>query len=164
MAVAIKNLTRRLTAPRAVFTAIASEVLPHFDISLVFVGPAKAHALNKQLRGKDYIPNVLSYALDGENGEVIICLAEAKKQAPDFFMNERDFVLYLFIHGLLHIKGRVHGATMERSERKLLAKFLPAQAGAPSSARPLPNGTTHRNRNRHRHVPSKNGRRRGTLR
>ncbi|MDP2650128.1 MAG: rRNA maturation RNase YbeY, partial [bacterium] len=101
------------------FTAIASEVLPHYDISLVFVGPTKARALNKQLRDKEYVPNVLSYALDSENGEVVICLAEAEKQAPDFSMSERDFVLYLFIHGLLHIKGRVHGATMERSERKL---------------------------------------------
>lgn len=156
--VSIQNLTRRRTASRVVFSAVAKEILPGWDISLVFVGPAKARALNKQLRGKDYVPNVLSYALDDESGEVIICLAEAKKQAPDFSMSERDFVLYLFIHGLLHIKGRVHGATMERSERKLLAKFVSG------SARSLPNGTTHRNRNRHRHVPSKNGRRRGTLR
>ncbi len=158
MAVAINNLTRRPTAPRAVFTAIANDVLPGWDISLVFVGPARARALNEQLRGKDYIPNVLSYALDDANGEILICPAEAKKQAPDFSMSERGFILYLFIHGLLHIKGGVHGATMERSERKLLAKF------SQGDARSLPNGTTHSNRHRHRHVPSKNGRRRGTHR
>jgi rRNA maturation RNase YbeY len=141
-----------------VFTEIASEVLPRWDISLVFVGPARARALNEQLRNKDYIPNVLSYTLGDKSGEIIICLAEAKKQAPDFSMSERNFVLYLFIHGVLHVKGRVHGATMERSERKLLAKF------GKGDARSLPNGTTHSNRHRHRHVPSKNGRRRGTLR
>ena len=153
--VSIKNLTRRTSAPRSAFSAVAKEVLPSSDISLVFVGPAKARALNIQLRGKDYIPNVLSYALDKHSGEIIICLAEAKKQAPAYGMTERTFVLYLFIHGLLHIKGRVHGASMERSERKLVAKY------APSGARSLPNVTTHRNRNRHRHVPGKNGRRRG---
>ncbi len=156
--VSIRNLTRRPTAPRAVFTATANEVLPGWDISLVFVGPARARALNEQLRGKDYIPNVLSYALDDASGEIIICPTEAKKQAPDFSMSERDFVLYLFIHGLLHIKGGVHGATMERSERKLLATW------GKGNARSLPNGTTHSNRHRHRHVPSKNGRRRGTHR
>ncbi len=154
--VSIKNLTRRTSAPRSAFSAIAKEVFPSSDISLVFVGPTRAKALNLQLRGKDYIPNVLSYALDAHSGEVIICLAEAKKQAPRYGMGERAFVLYLFIHGLLHIKGRAHGASMERSERKLLAKFVKG------GARSLSNVTTHRNRNRHRHVPGKNGRRRGS--
>ncbi|MCR4275815.1 MAG: rRNA maturation RNase YbeY [Candidatus Parcubacteria bacterium] len=156
--VSIRNLTRRPTAPRAVFTTVADEVLSGWDISLVFVDPARARALNEQLRGKDYIPNVLSYALGDKSCEIIICPAEAAKQAPDFQLSTFNFQLLLFIHGLLHIKGRVHGATMERSERKLLAKF------GKSDARSLPNGTTHSNRHRHRDVPSKNGRRRGTLR
>ncbi|MDP1689879.1 MAG: rRNA maturation RNase YbeY [bacterium] len=148
MAIAIKNLTRRPLAPRAAFSAIAADMLPGWDISLVFVGPAKARALNKQLRNKDYVPNVLSYALDKKSGEIIICPAEAKKQAPDFSMDERAFILYLFIHGALHIKGWAHGATMEKCEQKLLAKY----------------GATNSDRHRHRHVPGKNGRRRGTLR
>jgi rRNA maturation RNase YbeY len=149
--VAIKNLTRRSHAPRATFTAIAKAVLPSWEISLVFVTPAKARALNVKLRGKTYVPNVLSYTLGARDGEIIICPAEAKKQSVAYGMNERQFVLYLFIHGLLHVKGWAHGATMERSERKLLAKF------AKGSASLLPNETTHRNRNRHRHLPSKNG-------
>ncbi|OYV63221.1 MAG: rRNA maturation RNase YbeY [Parcubacteria group bacterium 21-58-10] len=156
--VSIQNFTRRPTAPRAVFSAIARDVLPGWDISLVFVGPARARALNKNLRHKEYVPNVLSYVAGAKSGEIIICLAEARRQAPAHGMSERTFVLYLFIHGALHIKGWAHGATMERSERKLVAKF------APSGARSLPNVTTHRNRHRHRHVPGKNGRRRGTLR
>jgi len=157
MGVSLQNMTRRRTAPRSVFSVIAKDVLPLWDISLVFVGSAKARALNKQLRGKDYIPNVLSYALADKNCEIIICLAEAEKQAPTYGMSARVFVLYLFIHGLLHIKGWAHGARMEKCERKLLAKFVK------SAARSLPNVTTHRNRHRHRHVPGKSGRRRGTL-
>lgn len=153
--VEITNLTRR-PVPRFAYTAVAEEVLsPRWDISLVFVGPAKARALNQQLRNKEYVPNVLSYIAGEKSGEIVICLAEAKKQAPDFGMTERQFVLYLFIHGLLHIKGWAHGVTMEKREQKLLAKF------AKSSVRPLSNDTTHNNRNRHRHLPGEDGRRRG---
>jgi rRNA maturation RNase YbeY len=147
--VSIQNVTRR-TAPRAAFSAAAEEILPAFDISLVFVTPAKARALNQKLRKKDYVPNVLSYSAGKNNGEIIICLSEAKKQAPTYSMDEHTFVLYLFIHGLLHLKGWAHSGTMERSERRLLAKFA-------KGFTPTLHETTHRNRSRHRNLPSKNG-------
>jgi len=146
--VSIQNLTRRPVAPRPVFSQIAEKVLPGWDVSLVFVGATRAKALNKKLRGKTYVPNVLSYALGAKSGEIIICLSEAKKQSPAYGMSERVFILYLFIHGALHIKGWAHGARMETCERNLLAHY----------------GAAHSDRHRHRHVPGKNGRRRGTLR
>ena len=142
--------------PRFAYGKVAEEVLPQWNISLAFVGPAQARALNEKLRGKAYTPNVLSYELENKSGEIIICLAEAEKQSPQYGMNGKDFILYLFIHGLLHLKGWPHGAKMERCERTLTAKF------AASGPRAQTNVTTHRNGNRHRDVPSKNGRRRGT--
>jgi len=120
--VEIKNLTRR-PSPRFAYTKLAASVLPDWDISLVFVGPKKAQDLNIQLRNKSYTPNVLSYALGEKSGEIFICLAEAAKQAPAHSMHDREFVLFLFIHGLLHLKGWAHGGTMERCERKLLSQF-----------------------------------------
>lgn len=98
-------------------------MLPGWDLSLVFVGEKRALSLNKRLRGKTYIPNVLSYALGGKSGEIIICPREAKRQASAYGMGTRIFVLYLFIHGILHIKGWVHGGKMEKCEQNLLAKF-----------------------------------------
>jgi len=138
--VAVKNLTRRRTASRALFSKVAAHVLPGWDISLVFVGPTKARTLNKQLRGKDYIPNVLSYVVGEKSGEIIICPSEAAKQAPDYSLPPTTYHLYLFIHGLLHIKGRAHGVTMERCERKLLAQF------AKGTVRAKLHVTTNRNR------------------
>ena len=157
--VSIKNLTRRsLRSERRVFSAIVKEVLPGWDISLVFVDAKKARTLNEKLRGKKYVPNVLSYIVGEKGAEIIICPSEAKKQAPDYNLQPTTYNLYLFIHGVLHIKGWAHGATMERCERNLLAKFV---AG---NARKKQNETTHRHRHRYRHVPGKNGRRRGALR
>ena len=120
--VEITNLTRR-PSPRFAYAAILAATLPEWDISLVFVGPKKARELNEQLRGKTYTPNLLSYALGERSGEIFICLHEAARQAPSHGMSERDFTLYLFIHGLLHLKGWAHGSTMERCERKLLTQF-----------------------------------------
>jgi len=146
--VSIKNLTRRRTASRAVFSKIANDVLPEWDISLVFVGATRAKDLNKKLRGKNYVPNVLSYIVGEKSGEIIICLSEAKKQSLDFNLTPYTFTLYLFIHAVLHIKGWVHGANMDKCEQKLLKRYE----------------ATHSDRDRHRHVPSKNGRRGGALR
>ena len=132
----------------APFERVTREVLPGWEISLAFVDGKTAQSLNKKLRGKTYTPNVLSYALGNKSCEIIICPSEAKKQAADFSMNGKDFILYLFIHGVLHIKGWAHGARMEQWERKLLKRY----------------GASYSDGHRHRHVPSKNGRRRGTLR
>jgi rRNA maturation RNase YbeY len=150
--VSIKNFTRRSHAPRSVFSAIAKKVLPDWDISLVFVGATRARTLNERLRGKSYTPNVLSYALGEKSGEIIICLAESEKQAHSYNLQPTTYNLYLFIHGLLHLKGWAHGVTMERCERKLLDTFVKG------ATRP-PHETAHSNRNRHRHVSGEDGRR-----
>lgn len=105
------------------FSRIMEEVLPGWDISLVFVGTKRARSLNKNLRGKTYIPNVLSYALSQKSGEIIICPYEAERQSAAYGLKKHDFILYLFIHGILHIKGWAHGGKMEKCEQYLLAKF-----------------------------------------
>lgn len=142
----IKNLTRRqLPASRKVFLAIAKSILPDWDISLVFIGPKRARTLNEKLRGKTYTPNVLSYAVGKKNGEIFICPSEAEKQSSDFNLKPKTYNLFLFIHGLLHLKGWAHGVKMERCEQKILDHV-----------------TTNSHRNRHRHIPNKNGSCRGT--
>lgn len=153
--VEIRNLTRHDAlyserAGRRVFPAIAKHVLPAWDISLVFVDPARARALNKKLRGKNYAPNVLSYTVGRYSGEVMICLSVAFRQAPSYNLSPASFLLLLFIHALLHLEGGAHGVTMEKRELKLLARFLPAGGpGATKVPRALSpsHETTHCNRN-----------------
>ena len=67
--------TRKMVSkgvPTLPFTAIAEKALPGWDISLVFVGTARATSLNKALRKKTYAPNVLSYETGKKSGEIII--------------------------------------------------------------------------------------------
>lgn len=132
------------------FARVARALLPSWEVSLAFVTPQKARDLNKKLRGKSYTPNVLSYQVGVRHAEVIICKTVAKKQAPLYDLLYPDFLLLLFIHACLHLKGGRHGSTMERRERSLLARFK-------SEPRTTTHGSSHHNGNRHRHLPSKGG-------
>jgi rRNA maturation RNase YbeY len=124
------------------FTRRAAPGLPYQKV---------AQNLNKQLRNKDYIPNVLSYETSAtkkeRSGEIIICPEVAKRQAPEYELSYRDFIGFLFIHGLLHLKGLPHGTTMDRYEREYLSRFISV------SKKSSPHGTTNRNRHRHRNTP-----------
>ncbi len=120
----VRNLTRSKIPALALFEKARLAGLSSWDISLVFVGPARAKALNMSLRDKTYTPNVLSYAVGTRSGEIIICPDVAKAQAPLHGHSTHDFILSLFIHGLFHLKGMRHGTTMEKSERATLARVL----------------------------------------
>lgn len=93
------------------------------DISMVFVGTKRARKINIAQRNKNYIPNVLAFPLSKHSGEIFICLKEAKKQAPKFDLNYTQFVLFLFIHALLHVQGYDHGDAMETLEKKYMKQF-----------------------------------------
>jgi probable rRNA maturation factor len=94
-----------------------------YELSLAFVGKVKATTLNKKYRKKDYSPNVLSFPLTENSGEIIICPITAKKEAVKFNLSEEGYIAFLFIHGLLHLKGYDHGDTMNTLERKYLKTF-----------------------------------------
>ncbi len=139
---AINNRTKQ-KAPAFPFADALSQILPGWEMSLVFVTPAEAKKLNVSLRAKDYTPNVLSYETGTKSGEVLICLSVAKEQAPEYELSYPDFVGFLFIHALLHLKGQRHGATMDKAEREWLSRIAPHTL----------HETTHRNRHRSRHQP-----------
>src|SRR3989344_2598854 len=158
MALAVKNFTRR-PPPHVPFAKAALAVLPGWEISLVFVGETRARSLNRTLRGRDYVPNVLSYQVGSKSGEIIICLAVLEREAPRHGLEPRAYCLLLFIHGLLHLKGRHHSATMERRERALVARFV-AVSRSPRTPSLPSHEKTHCNRHRHRHVSGQASRRR----
>lgn len=118
-----RNFTRS-TAPVFPFLTAVETVLPGWTISLVFAGETRARSLNVKLRNKQYIPNVLSYAVGEKSGEIIICPSIAKKQAPKYDLSYTQMVGFLFIHGLLHLKGLSHSATMDRKEREILSRLI----------------------------------------
>lgn len=119
----IVNKTKS-TLPSVPFAKIKNEALgKDYNLSLVFIGERKSRKLNFSYREKDRPTNILSFPLDKKNGEVFITLSVAKRQIKKFERNFSNLIAYLYIHGLMHLKGHEHGATMETAEKKLRQKF-----------------------------------------
>jgi probable rRNA maturation factor len=121
---AITNKTKS-TLPRVHFASMKEAVLGEkYTLSLVFIREKKSSELNFSYRHKNEPTNILSFPLDKNNGEIFITLSLTRKESRKFLRKPDNFVAFLFIHGLLHLKGMKHGSTMEKAEIKLRKQFL----------------------------------------
>ncbi|MBI3634533.1 MAG: rRNA maturation RNase YbeY [Candidatus Yonathbacteria bacterium] len=123
MSFIIKNLTKG-KLPRLPFVKIAVAALgKEYEGSLVVVNSRHQRELNRVYRGKDTDTNILSFPLEKDAGEIFLDLAKARKDAPLFERSYSNFVGFLFIHALFHLKGFDHGAIMETQEQKVRKIF-----------------------------------------
>lgn len=97
------------------YTKIKELVLgKKYELSFSFVTPAQMRkAMKYKKTPEKKLSNVLAFPLSKTSGEILICKQAAKPYTVE----------YLFIHGLLHLKGLQHGATMESTELRFLKKF-----------------------------------------
>ncbi len=110
--------------PAFPYETIKNDILgKRYDLSLQFVGPTRAQKLNATYRQKTYTPNVLSFPLAPDTGEIFICPQVAVKEAAKYNLSKSGYVAYLFIHGLLHLKGHDHSDEMDKAEQKYLRKY-----------------------------------------
>ncbi|MFT5280847.1 MAG: putative rRNA maturation factor [Flavobacteriaceae bacterium] len=116
--------TTKGTLPDVSFLDIKEKILgKKYELSIAFIGPKEMQAVNKFHREKDYATNVLSFPLSDSEGEILICLSVARKEAKDFEMSYTDFIVKLLIHGMLHLKGFDHCEEMDTLENKYHKKF-----------------------------------------
>jgi len=110
--------------PKLPYEKIKDDILgKKYVLSLAFVGATRAQKLNVEHRNKTYIPNVLSFPLQENTGEVFIAPVVAKTEAKKFDMTVNGYIGFLFIHALLHLKGLDHGDTMDKAEKKYCLKY-----------------------------------------
>ena len=116
--------TTRQPYPHLPYQRMKDEVLgKKYQLSLVFVGESRAREINQTTRSKTYAPNVLSFPLSKDSGEIFMAPSVAKREAKKYGHSYNRHVCYLFIHGLLHLKGLDHGKKMEASEQEYLKRF-----------------------------------------
>ncbi len=105
------------------------------EVSIAFVGDKVARKLNKKYRGVDKVTDVLafpgmesnSFKEDNYLGEIIINYAQIKRQARRFSNSIKEELVFILVHGLLHLlgyddqteKGR---EKMEKLGKKFIAK------------------------------------------
>lgn len=85
-------------------------------VSIAFVSHSQMKHLNKTYRGKDAVTDVLSFSLDDEThlGELILNYGQAKKQAVQMKHIVRHELVFLIVHGLLHLYGFDHETEKEQ--------------------------------------------------
>ena len=94
-----------------------------YELSLVFVTSKISHEINNKYRGKDKSTNILSFPYSKDDGEILMDLNLIKEEARSQNENFKTYITYLFIHGLIHLKGFDHGSRMEGEEKKIREKF-----------------------------------------
>ncbi|MCR4274994.1 MAG: rRNA maturation RNase YbeY [Candidatus Campbellbacteria bacterium] len=119
--------TAPLSVPKEgrVFARMAHNVLgASYELSLVFIGNALSKKLNSTYRNKNKDTNVLAFSLSKTSGEIYINIPLARAEAKQFESTPLSHIRFLFVHGLLHLKGHDHGEKMERLERRLMREYF----------------------------------------
>lgn len=122
MSIILTNTTRSNT--KLPFLEIKNDILgKDYQLSVALVGETRARSINKRSRNKTYAPNVLSFPLTRTAGELYLCPVVANKEAASFEHSKRKHLIFLYIHGLLHLRGLDHGRKMEALEETYLKKY-----------------------------------------
>ena len=101
------------------------EIDPKAEIGLMFVDNEQIREMNSAYRDKDSATDVLSFpmyeadeAIEDEEeillGDIVISLERAAEQAEEYGHSLEREVMYLLVHGLLHLAGFDH---MEDDEK-----------------------------------------------
>lgn len=114
----------KATLPSVAFARIKEAALgKSYSLNIIIASPAKMKKLNTIYRDKETATDILSFPVSETEGEIYLCLSEARKEAKKFDRTYDNFLSFLFIHGCVHLKGFDHGATMENEETILRKKF-----------------------------------------
>lgn len=96
------------------------------ELSLVFCDDDFIQKLNKDYRGKNEPTDVLSFSLDEDDfdheikliGDVVISMETALRQAASMKHPPVLEIVFLLIHGLLHLHGYDHSHKIERKRMR----------------------------------------------
>lgn len=122
------NLTMtRLTKgklPSLPFLDVKNYILgKDFELSLAFIDLPRMKKLSVEYKGDNTHTNILTFPLSKNEAEIVMNLQTVRSAAKHFDMIYKEHLLFLFIHGCLHLKGYKHGPVMEDLEEKILQKF-----------------------------------------
>lgn len=101
------------------------------EVSLMLVDDQRIHELNREYRGVDRPTDVLSFALQEETeeepdsefedemlGDIVISAQRAREQAEEFGHSFEREIVYLAVHGTLHLLGYDHEEEQDKQEMR----------------------------------------------
>ncbi len=123
MAITTINLTKK-RLPNLPYKLIHNKLLKKSEsLNVVYIGKTRAITLNKKYRNKDYSPEILTFKISQNTSEIFINLDMAYKCSKKNNMKMRNYIGFLIIHGILHIKGHKHSKKMDEMEDKYSSYF-----------------------------------------
>ena len=111
------------------------------ELSITLTDDEHIHELNKKFRGVDRPTDVLSFAFRESDepeilnqqteilGDIIISLERAKMQAEEYGHTYLREVIFLTVHGILHLLGYDHMEEADRIEMEREQDFVMAELG-----------------------------------
>jgi len=106
------------------FVAMKEAILgKKYELSVIIVGKKEIQKINKEYREINKPTDILSFPLSDSFGEMYINPEMTKLEAKKFDRKYENFFAFLFIHGLVHLKGFDHGSTMEGIEARFRKEF-----------------------------------------
>lgn len=89
------------------------------EVTLVYISAARMKAMNFKYRNKNYATDILSFEPSSADslGDLVLCPSVLKKQAKQ---NGHSFdfeMLYMIIHGLLHLLGYDHEISLTEEKK-----------------------------------------------
>jgi len=155
--IASARWTTSLRTPAAIVRRAAKAALESHgpkgasEFTILLTTDAAVRALNATFRGKDKATNVLSFPADAPAvkgqpralGDIALAYGVLVREAKDEGKTLKAHLSHLVVHGVLHLLGYDHGhdedaVTMERLEKKILARLGIADPYAPVLANPRP--------------------------
>lgn len=133
MEILLDNRQRRIEIDPEGLKKTAQQLLeglgcsPAAMLSLSLVASGEMAELNLKFRGKQGPTNVLSFSQkEGDEqsptsdllGDVVICTDRAADDAADLGYTDVEMVVYLLIHGVLHLMGVHHDRPEEAEEMR----------------------------------------------
>lgn len=101
------------------------------EVSLMLVDDQRIQALNREYRGVDRPTDVLSFALQEDTeeepdsefedemlGDIVISAERAREQAEEYGHSFEREIVYLAVHGTLHLLGYDHEEENDKQEMR----------------------------------------------
>ncbi len=108
------------------------------EISVSFVDDETIREINRDNRGVDSVTDVLSFPqfddladIDQRRpyllGDVVLCTAQAQRQAEEFGHSADRELIYLFVHSMCHLVGYDHMTEEEKAEMRAAEEAVMAE-------------------------------------
>ena len=142
--VSISNRQKRVPIDAGKIRRAAKRILSGlgfqgYELSIVIVDDKEITRLNRQYFHRNRPTNVISFPMAAEDpaslhsrilGDVVISAETAKREAEEAGGKAKDEILFLLIHGILHLAGYDHEGTaderkkMEAKEKELFSLLM----------------------------------------